>query len=222
MKKNIRSQGTTLVEVTVATAILVVVTGAVSLALSTVFTSYLMTQQSGGVDQDAQAILSRLSFAAGQHDDELVARASTEEALSSPDAVLTGVAIKEQSPGRFAVVLEDGALTGSYTSVPYLFTTPQPIRKILMTSNTATSSAGITFQVRGAHTSGGLCPTTTPIFVGPDKTPATSFSGGYGDIPIATTASFMNPAQCVQYKLTLSRSSAETQSPEIYEVLLKK
>ena len=70
--KKISTRGTTLVEVTVSSILLLSVIGLITLALAAVFEGYAMTQERSAIDQDGQYILARLKYVSSQQDSQTI------------------------------------------------------------------------------------------------------------------------------------------------------
>ncbi len=76
----------------------------------------------------------------------------------------------------------------------------------------------IEYQIAVADPVGGSCDTANYVFVGPDGTPATTFTGS-GAIPLNNDgAGYENPGQCLKYRAYLSTSDFSV-TPQLLDIL---
>jgi hypothetical protein len=88
-------------------------------------------------------------------------------------------------------------------------------------TTTASIPANTTFnyQIGTALPINNSCDGAGFVYVGPDGTDTTSYTGTGGPIPLSGISGFHNPAQCIRYKASMSTSDFNV-TPTLLEVLL--
>lgn len=212
----IKQRGTTLIEVLVATVLLVSITGIISLSLVVVFDGYAWTQKRGDIDQDGQYILARLKYASSQQDPHILISQPTGVTFSKTGASFTGTQVTPNSSE--SITLTEGASQGEYTSPIFDLGDTSRVGSFVIFTNRPTGSK-IEYQIAVAQKSGGSCESSSYIFVGTDSTPNTRFSTDYFIAPTNSDGvGYENPGACVRYKIYME---GET-SPTIFQVLVKR
>lgn len=211
-----KNRGTTLVEVLVATVLLVSITGIISLSLVVVFDGYAWTQKRSDIDQDGQYILARLKYASSQQDPQILTSQPTGVQFSKTGAIFTGTRVI-LGPSE-NIKLAEGTTQGEYISPIFdLGDTPR-VASFVIFANRPTGSK-IEYQIAVAQKSGGSCDSSSYIFVGTDGTPNTRFSTDYFAAPTNSDGvGYENPGACMRYKAYME---GET-SPTIFQVLMKR
>ncbi|MFO0703456.1 MAG: hypothetical protein U0525_01900 [Patescibacteria group bacterium] len=221
MKRKNNISGTTLVEVVVASALILIMSGTVALALSTVFDGYMNTQKSGSIEQDSEIILSRLKYAINQHDDNLVRSFGTLSDLKNNTASMTGTRLIEGEDSR--VELSDGALSGSYKSKAIVFDSLSRVNSIIFIGTSATKDAALKLQLALYKKEGDACSDTNENFVGPDKTSSSWFTGYKTEgLLESLSGQYLNPAECLRVFVDFSRTNNSVESPKFFGIEIKK
>lgn len=219
-KRKKRIVGTTLIEVTVASFLLFTISGTIALALATVFDGYMITEQGGSVEQDAQLMLSRVRFASEKHNDAIILSQAKREDFLEQGASFSGTTLSSTTKNNLR--LQDDVLQGTYISSTKTLSERQKISKLMIVGNSSTSSATLKLQLAAFSKTNGACSTENTNFVGPDKTPGTYYENLLNDVSESVSGTFLNPAECVRYKILLERSNKNIETPKIFEVRLEK
>ncbi len=220
MKSPIREKGSTLVEVVVATALLVIMSGTIAFALSTVFDSYTKTQSTSEVEQNAGLILSRLNYATGKHDDSAILSHDSKEDFESGGAVFEDVVLLQD--GELRLSLDDTALSGQYTSGAIEMEGNTKIKRIVVVGNVATASASVKLKVAQYNKTNGICLSDNEDFYGPNLDKSKYYEDVVNEMSESVSGKYLNPSECLKYNLLLERSSLVDRSPLVFEVLVEK
>lgn len=215
MKKK-HTQGTTLVEMIVATTLFVSIVGLVTLSLTAVFEGYALTHGRSLIDQDGQYLLARLRFASTQQDIHVsVSQFGATELLATGSSV-SGV--EPSVPSDQGITLAQNSISGTYTSP--IFKLDKDVGVETFIANTVSpEGTDITYQVAVAKPVDGSCANATYTFVGVDKTTTTYFNSDYFSIPKDSDGTgYENPEGCLRYKAFLTGTTS--QKPRIYGVTI--
>ncbi|MEI6327046.1 MAG: LamG domain-containing protein [Candidatus Roizmanbacteria bacterium] len=143
IKKN---SGTTLVEVLVASGILISIITLLTVALTSTFEGYGRVLSSAQVEQDAQYIIARIQYATTRADRNTLGVHTTSADFST--GALNNTQVNTSSNGEVGLVA--GQITGTFTSAPIALTSSETIRSF--TSNAtlpANTSIGYQVGIRG-------------------------------------------------------------------------
>ena len=217
MRKH-NTQGTTLVEVTVGSILLVSTIGLITLALAVVFESYASSQQRGAVDQDGQYILARLKYVGSQHDPQVIYSQQKSSDFSKTGSQL--INIEQGNTEDDGIYLADNGLPGEYTSPPVHIVNPF-LAAYFVAVVKRPPGTSIQYRIAVADAVSGGCETAEYEFVGEGKSSATYFTTDYFLIPTDDNGvGFENPGSCVRYKAFLTGASGET--PIIYNTQIRR
>jgi len=217
MKKN-NTKGTTLVEVTVSSMLLLSVIGLITLALAAVFEGYAMTQERSVIDQDGQYILARLKYISSQQDSQTIYAQIKSADFSKSGSTLSNL---EQSPSEDGgIYLGDPALGGEYTS-PIISLTNASLARYFVASAKRPEGTEIKYRLAMTNPVDGSCENATYTYIGEGGVTSAFFTNDYFLIPKDDDESgFENPATCLRYKAYLS--SANNQTPVLYSVIIQR
>lgn len=215
-----RDKGSTLIEVVVATSLLVIMSGSIALALSTVFDSYTKTQSASEVEQNAGLIMSRLYYATETHNDSVILSHSGKSDFESGGAVFENTALLQDAEVRLS--LENTALFGQYTSGVLEMEGKTKVKKVIVVGNIATPSASVRLKVAQYDKTNGTCLDNYEEFYGPNLDGSSSFSEVINEMPESASGGYLNPSECLKYKLFLERTSVTERSPLVFGVRVEK
>lgn len=206
--KTPHSRGTTLVEITVASVLLVSIIGLITLALAVVFESYAITQQRNVIDQDSQYILARFKYIASQQDTQTVYTQMKTEDFTQVGATLTNLeAGQTEEAGIF---LSNTSLPGEYTS-PIISLSNPTLARYFVASVQRPTGSDIQYQIAMADPVSGSCENANFVYVGEGTSETEFFTADYFSIPQDDNSiGFENPGACIRYKIFLSTTSGET------------
>src|SRR5581483_9861514 len=106
---------------------------------------------------------------------------------------------------------------GTYTSAIYDAGTTVALNSLLV-DFAQPSQTTLQFQVASAAAVNGSCTNANFVFVGPDGTSNTKFSGN-GMIPLTGPSGYVNPGRCIRYKAFFNTSDS-TQTPTLYDIAI--
>lgn len=216
--KNTNNQGTTLVEVTVGSILLVSTIGLITLALAVVFESYIATQQRGSIDQDGQYILARLKYIGSQQDSRVLYSQQISSDFSAAGSQFTNVV--QGSADNDGIFLVDNGLPGEYTSPAIHIANPFLAAYFVATVKRPVGTT-IRYKIAIADAVSGSCEGAEFDFVGEGKDSAAYFTTDYFLIPTDDDGvGYENPGSCIRYKAFLTGAGAET--PIIYNVQIRR
>jgi hypothetical protein len=211
-----KNHGITLVEVIVATGLLVVVVSLVTSALTNTFDGYQTTQVGTNLDQEGQFILARLSYSTSRSDQSIVIHTDSKTFVQE-GAVLVNV-VKTNSG---TLELSPTAVYGEYMSAVHTLDAPTRLRSITTQADVPTGSE-IRLQVAPSAKIGGECSEGVPTFVGKEGRIDTYLDVPFDLIPQTSSVNgFANPAECVRYRILFSRVNLEA-NPKLSSVKIQK
>ncbi len=212
------TQGTTLIEVTVGSILLVSTIGLITLALAVVFESYAATQQRAAVDQDGQYILARLKYVGSQQDSRVVYSQQKSSDFSAAGSQLTNIV--QGSADDDGIFLADNESPGEYTS-PSVYISNPFLAAYFVASVKRPVGTTIQYKIAIADAVSGSCESAEYEFVGEGKSSTTYFTTDYFLIPTDDDGTgYENPGSCVRYKALLTGASGDT--PIIYNTQIRR
>lgn len=156
LKKN---AGTTLIEVLVASGILVSIITLLTVALTSTFEGYSRVLSSAQVEQDAQYITARLQYATTRADRNTLALHTTSTDFST--GTLSQTQVNTSSNGEVGLV--DGQTSGTFTSAPITLANDETVRSFTSSvSLPANTTIGYQIGVRSPIAS--VCPTNSSLY----------------------------------------------------------
>jgi len=213
----INSKGTTLVEVIVATTLLVSITGIITLALAAIFDGYALVKSRSVIDQDSQYILARMKYISSQQDSSIILSQSDSNSFTKTGFTSTNISYDDITAG---LELTNPVFDGEYMSPIFVLPNSTQANLFVVSSKRPTGST-IKYQIAIAQQINNSCSQAQYVFVGKDKDPNTFFDADYFIPPTDTDGTgYENPGRCIRYKLFMKAGSGE--SPIVYQTIVKR
>ena len=156
LKKN---AGTTLIEVLVASGILVSIITLLTVALTSTFEGYSRVLSSAQVEQDAQYITARLQYATTRADRNTLALHTTATDFST--GALNNAQVNTSSDGEIGIT--SGEFSGTFTSAPITLSGDETVRSFTSTASIP-GNTSIEYQIGVRSPIASVCSTDSTLY----------------------------------------------------------